>query len=83
MKTGTGMLSKTRQSIISRFLPDGTHVFVNDAYCRYFGKTRDEIIGHIFMPDIPEEDRNKTQATISNRYTRKPCRDGGTPYHHA
>ena len=22
---------------ISRFLPDGTHVFVNEAYCRYFG----------------------------------------------
>jgi PAS domain S-box-containing protein len=42
---------------ISRFLPDGTHVFVNDAYCRYFGKTREEIIGHLFVPDIPEEDQ--------------------------
>jgi len=31
---------------ISRFLPDGTHVFVNDAYCRYFGFTREEIFGH-------------------------------------
>jgi len=42
---------------ISRFLPDGTHVFVNGAYCRCFGKTRDEITGHVFIPDIPEEDR--------------------------
>ena len=42
---------------ISRFLPDGTHVFVNDAYCRYFGKTRDEIIGHRFIPDIPQNDQ--------------------------
>jgi methyl-accepting chemotaxis protein len=23
---------------IARFLPDGTHIFVNEAYCRYFGK---------------------------------------------
>ncbi len=42
---------------ISRFLPDGTHVFVNDAYCRYFKKTREEIMGHLFVPDIPQEDR--------------------------
>ena len=42
---------------ISRFLPDGTHVFVNEAYCRCFGKTSDEIIGHIFVPDIPEKDK--------------------------
>uniref|UniRef100_UPI003C28893C response regulator n=1 Tax=Methanoregula sp. TaxID=2052170 RepID=UPI003C28893C len=43
--------------LICRFRPDGTHVFVNDAYCRYFNKTREEIIGHIFTPEIPEEDR--------------------------
>ena len=44
---------------ISRFLPDGTHVFVNEAYCRYFAKSREDIIGHIFRPEIPEEDRVK------------------------
>lgn len=42
---------------ISRFRPDGTHVFVNGAYARYFGKTREELIGHPFIPDIPGEDR--------------------------
>jgi PAS domain S-box-containing protein len=41
---------------ICRFLPDGSHIFVNDAYCRYFGKTREEIVGHRFAPDIPKED---------------------------
>ncbi|MCX6698628.1 MAG: PAS domain S-box protein [Methanomicrobiales archaeon] len=45
--------------LISRFYPDGTHVFVNEAYCRYFGKSREDIIGHIFMPVIPKEDRLK------------------------
>ncbi|WP_292346742.1 MULTISPECIES: PAS domain S-box protein [unclassified Methanoregula] len=42
---------------ICRFRPDGTHVFVNDAYCRYFGLSREEIIGHRFRPDIPPADR--------------------------
>ncbi|HNX16801.1 MAG TPA: PAS domain S-box protein [Methanoregula sp.] len=41
---------------ICRFSPDGTHIFVNEAYCRYFGKTREEIIGHHFAPEIPKED---------------------------
>jgi PAS domain S-box-containing protein len=42
---------------VCRFLPSGTHIFVNDAYCRYFHKCRDEIIGQRFLPDIPEEDK--------------------------
>jgi PAS domain S-box-containing protein len=42
---------------ISRFLPDGTHIFVNEAYCRYFNKQREEIIGKKFVPEIPEKDK--------------------------
>ncbi|GEM_PF-478210 len=42
---------------ISRFLPDGTHVFANDAYCRYFGKKKEEIIGHRFRPVLHPEDQ--------------------------
>jgi PAS domain S-box-containing protein len=43
---------------ISRFLPDGTHVFVNEAYCRCFNKTRNELIGKKFIPPVPAEDQN-------------------------
>ena len=43
---------------ISRFLPDGTHVFVNEAYCRYFNKKREEMLGSKFKPEIPKEDRD-------------------------
>ncbi|KQC05184.1 MAG: hypothetical protein APR53_08285 [Methanoculleus sp. SDB] len=52
--------------LISRFLPDGTQVFVNDAYCRYVGKTRDEIIGTRFKPCIPTEDRVRLDALLSS-----------------
>jgi len=41
---------------ISRFLPDGTHVFVNEAYCRYFEKTPEEIIGTRFHPAVSQND---------------------------
>ena len=40
---------------ICRFNPDGTHAFVNEAYCRYFGKRREEIIGHQFRPVCPKK----------------------------
>jgi diguanylate cyclase (GGDEF)-like protein/PAS domain S-box-containing protein len=43
--------------LICRFLPDGTLTFVNEAYCRYFGRKREELIGSSFMPLIPEQDR--------------------------
>ena len=42
---------------ICRFLPDGTHIFVNDAYCRYFDKKREELIGQRFRPVLHPEDR--------------------------
>ena len=47
--------------MISRFLPDGTHVFVNDAYCRYFSMKRDEILMHRFRPKIPVEDQERVK----------------------
>jgi len=42
--------------LISRFRPDGTHVFVNEAYCRFFGMTREDILGKPFHPVLlPEQ----------------------------
>jgi len=51
---------------ISRFLPDGTHVFVNEAYCRYYGMKREEIIGHRFAPEIPPEDRKRINDMLAS-----------------
>ena len=41
---------------ICRFLPDGTHAFVNGAYCRYFGLDQKKMIGSRFRPEIPPDD---------------------------
>jgi PAS domain S-box-containing protein len=39
--------------LICRFLPDGTYTFVNDAYCRYFRRSREELLGSSFWIFIP------------------------------
>lgn len=49
---------------VCRFLPDGTHIFTNDAYCRYFGKTREELREAKFKPDIPKEDLKKISRIL-------------------
>ena len=45
----------TQKELICRFTPDTTLTFVNDAYCRAFGKTRDELLGNSFLELIPEK----------------------------
>ena len=51
---------------ICRFRPDGTHVFVNEAYCRYFGLQRSEITGHRFRPHIPPGDLERMEHLLSS-----------------
>ncbi|MEA3340504.1 MAG: PAS domain S-box protein, partial [Chloroflexota bacterium] len=45
--------------LLNRFRPDGTLTFVNRAYCRYFGKQRDELIGSGITSFVPQEDREE------------------------
>ncbi|MGK4008653.1 PAS domain S-box protein [Sorangium sp. So ce1036] len=51
--------------LICRFRMDGTLTFVNDVYCRYFDRTRDELVGHHFTPLVPEEDRQLLDAQFA------------------
>jgi PAS domain S-box-containing protein len=51
---------------ICRFKPDGTHVFANDAYCALVGKTKEELIGKKFIPNIPEEDLAMTKKYLQS-----------------
>ncbi|MEG4858105.1 PAS domain S-box protein [Microcoleus sp. K1-B6] len=43
--------------MIGRSLPDGTLTFVNEAFCRFYGMTREQLIGHCYEPNVFEEDR--------------------------
>jgi len=52
-------------SLICCFKEEGTLTFVNDMYCKYFNKDREELVGNNFFHFIPEEDRE----SIRNHYT--------------
>ena len=43
--------------MICRFRPDGTYVFVNEAYAAFFNKTKNEIIGTRFQLPVVKEDQ--------------------------
>jgi len=57
---------------ISRFLPDGTHIFVNDAYCRYFGVAQEDVLGHRFKPVLHADDRAAIFAFFASLTPEKP-----------
>lgn len=76
--------------LICRFLPNGELTFVNEAYCRYFGKQREELIGRSFIPLIPDEDQPKVQAAFASLNVSNPVityehrvimPDGGLRWH--
>ncbi|MHA2251973.1 MAG: PAS domain S-box protein [Candidatus Kariarchaeaceae archaeon] len=46
---------ETQSEFIVRWLPDGIRTFVNDAYCKYFGLTKEEAIGTSFFQEISGE----------------------------
>ena len=58
--------------LICRFLPSGELTFVNEAYCRYFDKTREELLDHRFTPLIPEEDREEVEAFFASLGSETP-----------
>ncbi len=62
---------KDQTEIITRFLPDGTFLFVNDAYCRLFRKSHAELIGQRWQPiahpdDLPMVENKLHQMTSEN-----------------
>jgi len=57
---------ENQTELIARFLPDGTHVFANEAYCRYFGLPWPDILGHKAWPKVPREDRERLRLHFSS-----------------
>jgi len=58
--------------LISRFRPDGTQIFVNEAYCQYFKKSREDLIGKKFFPRIPAEDHRKVREHFASLKKENP-----------
>ena len=56
---------ENQTEFIVRWKPDGTRTFVNDAYCRYFGVTREQALNTDFAPLIYAEDRPVVEEKIT------------------
>jgi PAS domain S-box-containing protein len=52
--------------LICRFLPDTILTFVNSAYCRYFGRRSEELLGQSFLSLVPEVERQAAAAHIAS-----------------
>ncbi len=56
---------ETQTELICRYPPDATLTFVNDAYCRFFGRSRSDLVGSRFLSLLPEADREAAQGRIA------------------
>jgi two-component system, NarL family, sensor histidine kinase UhpB len=54
-----------QSEFITRYRPDGTYVFVNEAFCRFFGKTKEEVVGRNWRPDTFAEDLPMIEAQLA------------------
>ncbi|CAG0963329.1 Oxygen sensor histidine kinase NreB [Rhodocyclaceae bacterium] len=51
--------------VICRFRRDGVFTFVNDVYCRFFGKSADELLGHCWQPAAHGDDLPHIEAQLA------------------
>ena len=57
---------------IVRFTADGTYLFVNDVFCRIFGKTREDLQGKLWFPDALPEDLPDVEGLLATLSPSKP-----------
>ena len=55
-----------QMELICRITPQAVLTFVNDACCRFFGKTHEELLGHNFMEFIYAEDRLSVEKQLAS-----------------
>lgn len=58
--------------LICRYRPDRTILFVNDAYCRFFDKSKAELIGQSYEPIIYEGDREHVAQLVNSMSVENP-----------
>lgn len=55
-----------QKEMVCRYSSDGIVTFANTAYCNYFGKTRQQLLGKKFLPDIHSEDIGKRNGCVQS-----------------
>jgi len=52
--------------------PEGTLLEVNEAYCRFFGRSREQLVGSNYLDLIPPADRSDAIASVRKLSPQKP-----------
>lgn|GEM_PF-4715630 len=58
--------------LVCRYLPDGRLSFVNEAYARYFGQNRQDIMNRNYIPNIPESELPSIQEHLAGITPQNP-----------
>ena len=59
-------LAEDMPILISTILPDGTILYANAAYCRWFGREHQDILGVSFLDFLHADDRTAVEQTLSS-----------------
>jgi PAS domain S-box-containing protein len=63
----------SQTELMCRYLPDSILTFVNEAFCRFFGRRREQVIGRQFLMLLPEKAREAVIEKMAlARSTRRP-----------
>jgi PAS domain S-box-containing protein len=65
---------ESQRDMVCRYKEDATLTFVNDAYCEFFGKSREELIGRSFFTLIPADRHEEVQALLRDMLHEKQTR---------
>jgi len=55
---------ESQTEMVCRYRRDTTLTFVNEAYCRFFGKTREELLGRRFIDFVPENAQDGVRQSV-------------------
>lgn len=55
---------ETQSELVCRNLPDTTLTFVNEAYCRFFGRPREHLIGRKFLELLPQQSWDPVRSRL-------------------
>ena len=61
-----------QSELITRFTPDGKFTFVNAAYCRFTGKTEQEVLQGSIFDDVPNQDMIRLNRYFSTFSEEQP-----------
>ncbi len=55
--------------MITRWMPDTTITYVNQAYCRYFGGSTEKYLGKPFLSNLPAETQLVVKDAVAKLIT--------------